>query len=481
MANNCSYNELMELYKDYCNTIDEIYKLSTCNEEEINKIYNDIKSKLIQTGLLSPDEVLQAVLYASYYNNRYNKSYLSICKKIYDENTEYINIYENVLEKITLRCSLMDVYEENTIYRAIMYDDLISLIKFTELEGFDKDQKLKSRLFEPEPVSLLELCCYYGAVNCFKLLRTKFNLKITEECLDFSFLSGKPDIISECLKKRMPDAISMKHAIISRNLDFICFLNNEYNIEISYEFCSQFHNLQAFFIYLDQTKDINKCFVCSPCFGIPSLCEYFLSHGADINANAFGFKTILHMSTICCKTKVVEALLTHGVEIDAKDCYQKTAVFYAIEREYNDIAELLITHGADVNLFDIDNYAALHIAASKQNKSIVELLISHGALINAQDESGFTPLHHATICFRIEIAEFLILNGADVNIKDKHGSTPLIYASNNSINVIAELLISHGADVNTTDQYGRTPLHYSSIYHNDYLKELLLHMEQILI
>ncbi|EAX83072.1 hypothetical protein TVAG_259580, partial [Trichomonas vaginalis G3] len=131
--------------------------------------------------------------------------------------------------------------------------------------------------------SLLELCCYHGAVDCFKLLRTKFNSEITRECLDLSFLGGNQEIMSECLKYQKPDRWCMENAIISHNIDFVTFLMNEYSIKINLRYCEKYNNLETFLVYFDQTNDIGKCFVYSAMFNIPSLCEYFLSNGANIN------------------------------------------------------------------------------------------------------------------------------------------------------------------------------------------------------
>ncbi|EAX87679.1 hypothetical protein TVAG_231460 [Trichomonas vaginalis G3] len=85
-----------------------------------------------------------------------------------------------------------------------MCNDLGRFIAFTEIDRFDKDQILKSRLYPnpKEEFSFLELCCYHGAVDCFKLLRTKFNLEITQKCLELSFLRGNSEIMSECLKHK---------------------------------------------------------------------------------------------------------------------------------------------------------------------------------------------------------------------------------------------------------------------------------------
>ncbi|EAY19805.1 hypothetical protein TVAG_178490 [Trichomonas vaginalis G3] len=140
-----------------------------------------------------------------------------------------------------------------------MYNNLKTFITFTEREGFDKDQKLESYLYPDsyDGFSLLELCCYYGADDCFKFLRTKFNSEITRECLQLSFLGGNQEIMSECLKYQEPDEYCMENAIISHNIDFVTFLINEYNIKIEFEDCTKYKNLESFLVYFDQTNDIN--------------------------------------------------------------------------------------------------------------------------------------------------------------------------------------------------------------------------------
>ena len=152
------------------------------------------------------------------YRFGYLKSFLILGKK-FDEN-------------YTIKQDLLAIHEEQSIHRAIIYDDIKSFISFTEMNGFNKNQMIKNTFNSPstdDGYSLLELCCYHGAVNCFKFLRTKFDSKITFLCLQFSFLGGNPDIMSECLKSQKPNFGSMTYALISHNIDFVTFLINEYN------------------------------------------------------------------------------------------------------------------------------------------------------------------------------------------------------------------------------------------------------------
>ena len=135
-----------------------------------------------------------------------------------------------------------------------MYNDLKEFIIFTERDGFDKNQKLKSQLYpySSDGYSLLELCCYHGAVDCFKLLRTKFSSEITQKCLLFSFLGGNPEIMSECLKYKKPEVNCLRYAIISHNIDFVTFLMNEYGLEINLDYCVRDNNIESFLVYFDK-------------------------------------------------------------------------------------------------------------------------------------------------------------------------------------------------------------------------------------
>ncbi|EAX97848.1 hypothetical protein TVAG_435950 [Trichomonas vaginalis G3] len=223
-----------------------------------------------------------------------------------------------------------------------MKDDKESFIAFTETSGFDLFQRLSLELY-PNYLNLIELCCYHGAVNCFKFLRTKYNFPITEKCLQYSFLSGNPEIMSECMKVMKPDDSCMRYAIISHNIDFICFLMNEHNIKISLESCCEFKNLQAFLVCLDQCFNIGCLFPYSASFNIPSLCRYLLPFCEDINKKCSNGNTALH---------------------------------YAVEGNSIEIIRLLLSHKAKLNEFTETGKTELHIAAENNCKEVIELLLS---------------------------------------------------------------------------------------------------------
>ncbi|KAI5530243.1 spectrin binding [Trichomonas vaginalis G3] len=453
-----------------------------------------IKTELIDSKKYLPRDIIEVILHIIPYNIRSTKSYLFLAKLISDDYhvtevksiepisnllfyKEYgIKLYKSAdLEKI--KSENLEIHTEDTIYRAIMYNDLERFIYFTERDEFDKDKILISSLYPSflGGYSLLELCCYHGAVDCFKLLRTKFSAEITETCLRFSFLGGNPEIMSECLKYQTPNNWCMEYAIISHNIDFVTFLMNEYNIEIDLFSCGFYQNLEAFLVYFDQTNDINECFVYSPLLNIPSLFEYFRLHCANINVkNEYG-GTALHYAAMNNSKEIAEILISNGANINVKNEYGETALHLAAMYNSNkETAEVLISNGANINEKDKDGQTALHLAVKKNSKETVELLISHGANINEKDKYGITSLHIAVKENSKETAELLISNGANINEKNKYGITALHYAAMYNSKETAEVLISHGANINEKDKYGITSLHIAVKENSKEIAEILI-------
>ncbi|EAX94311.1 hypothetical protein TVAG_466690 [Trichomonas vaginalis G3] len=381
------YNKLRSNYKYYIDSYLALYQLKTEKEEELKSIYKMIKTELIDSKNCLPTNAIRNILDIIPYNNRYTKSYLFLAKLISDDyhvtevksiepisNLLFYKEYGIKLDKSAdfkeVNSEKLEIHTENSIYRAIMYNDLETFIAFTERDGFDKNQKLKCDLYPFSYVgySLLELCCYHGAVDCFKFLRTKFSSKITDTCLGFSFLGRNKEIMSKCLKYQKPNYKCMEYAIISHNIDFVTFLMNEYNIEIDLDYCGTYNNLESFLVYFDQTNDIKNCFIYSVNLNIPSFLEYFLSLGANINEKVEQGITALHIAAMKNKKETAEVLILHGANINEKDKYGETALHIAAKYNYKEIAAFLISLGANINEKDEYGETALHIAAMKNKK-----------------------------------------------------------------------------------------------------------------
>ena len=491
------YDGLFPKYKDYIDTFNALYQLKSNDENEINKIYQMIKTNLIDTSLFTPSKIIYKISMIIQFNNCFLQSYWKIIKRIYDEfhpnqidnipthisyffYKEYGVILRDV-EKIDFESSFyrkdfsLFVHEDKTIYSAIMNDDKEHFIVFINEEGFDQNQTINNDFYPSliKELSLLELCCYHGAVDCFKILRSKFKSEITQKCLELSFLGGKPDIISECLKYQEPKmTFCMKYAIVSHNIDFVSFLMNEHYEFINLIDCGKYNNLQAFFIYLDQTENINESFVYSPYFEIPSLIEYFIQQGADINFKEnISYLTALHNASINNSKEIAQLLIHHGADINAKNCSGNTALFYSVKEISKEMVEFFIHNGINVN---IENFVTLYYLCGSRNMNIIELLVSSGININSVNKNGQTVLHEATIFSQVELASFLISHGANVNIRDNTGKTPLHLAGKSPNPFLVKLFIEHGADINAKDNEGKTVIHYASeIYITQVLQILI--------
>ncbi|EAX96673.1 hypothetical protein TVAG_489550 [Trichomonas vaginalis G3] len=478
-----SIAELFELYKDYNDVFKSLYRLNTYNEDEIDKIYTDIKTKLIETNLRSPKYIIENSINAAVvYNNRYLMSYFRIFEKIKEdyhlENIERIipGLDKLVYEKYgfcynpkkRFKHISFDYLDKNSIYKSIMDDDIKSFISFTETTDFDINQVIYDFLnprvmYYENTYSYLELCCYYGAARCFKFLRTKFNAEINENCLNYSFLGGNPEIMSECLKVVQPNANTMRYAIISHNIDFVSFLVNEYNLPVDSHYYYDYDNLEAFFITLDHDKNFKERLCDAMHFRIPSLCKYFILHGADLNqrdhfCNDGGYP--IHLAVQYNMKEIVELLLSHHVSIECETLIKVVKpIEIAVDEKNIEIIELLLSYGAKPTAKSLD------LAIYRNSKEIVEILISHGANVN-EELHRFNMLSSAVFRGHKEIAELLISHGADIDKQNKNGDSALQLAAQENKPEIIDLLISHGAKFDGIDHNGNNVLFYAAKYND---------------
>ncbi|EAY09103.1 ankyrin repeat protein, putative [Trichomonas vaginalis G3] len=452
----------MNAFSDIISSINALYKLNTADEEVLEKIYQDLKFKVIETKQLPPDTVLEMIGRVAKFRNRYIKSYWYIFQKL---DLEYlINTGKNTTEPIKLflyndsTIDELDFHEENTIYKAIMDNNVKSFARFIEEDGFDKDKKLIHDLYPYADTgyTILELCCHHGALDCFRCFRSKFDVEITKECVELAFFSDNPEILNECFKYIKPDEDTMKYAILSHNLDFVIYLMNNFNLEIDLDTCTATINYEAFFVYLDQTKEINKCLFYSPGFHNPSLCEYLLNHGADINAQVEFEATALNRATQIDSTIILEYLFSKGADLTHKDYAKKSLIHYAAYFDSPNVAEILISKGADLTEKDDHGNTPLHYAVLNSCVNVMKIILSHEIDVNAKNNEGKTPVHYESYWSRMEILDLLLAHGADINAKDNEGRTALHVAAIKNNSKVAEYLITHGADINILDNENKT-------------------------
>ncbi|EAY06892.1 ankyrin repeat protein, putative [Trichomonas vaginalis G3] len=536
-----SVDQFIAGFGDYIDAIDTIYKLKTFNKGEVLKVYNLIKQNLIEPQVYSPIKIISIICDVMLLRYRFFKSYMLIIKKIIDDyklqNLEYCNpvvyfyLYKEFNMIFEYGCEsydnpfpgkydfIEDLDQSNSIYNAIINDDIKLFVSIAEGPGTNLYQAKKIS-YNPEEFgessketlmefTLLEFCCYHGAVKCFKFLRTRCISEITQKCLQFSFLSGVPDILNECLKYQRPDQKCMKYAIISHNIDFVTFLMNEFHLKINVNLCAKYKNISAFFAYINRKLDrydVDSSFYCSLTFAISSMVRFFFktnnikcrfdmkkavsiiiennhyeliklfaSLGADFNVKDEMGKTYLHQAAESNVPEMINELCSHGVNVNARDNFRKTPIHYATINNHKESVQALISCGAKVNAKDYYyGKTPLHYAIENNNIQIIQLLISHGASVNSNDIDFNTTLHIAAERNNTKIAELLISLGVNVNAKNKDGQIPLHYASMNNCQDVGKFLISNGSYINIKDKNGKTPLHYATFYKKKEFAEMLI-------
>lgn len=446
-----NFYDLIGLFKEYSDTFNKIYKLKSTDESELDEIYQDIENHLIKPKKIGLTHIADILSIASQYNNRYYKSYLSILKKIYQEHKDDMKHGTSLLSYFVCKeygipfnednekgCSFFDMdevsldyFEEDSIVTAIRNDDLESLQSIAKTTKIQKHQTYFS-FFYPKirDYTLLDLCAIHGSINCWKFLTKKYKLHPDEECMPYSFLSGVPDIIKDCTMYNATNKECMKHAIISHRMDLVQYLMDKHKIEIDLKSCGCYNNMEAFLLYYDITSNSKECFVNSVWFNTPSICEYFLSKGVDINVQDKNHKTIFYYAAKKNKFEIVEFLLSHGADVNCKVSPGSSALHVASKRGNDKIVEYLISKGADIEMKDKPNCRTPFLCAAIHGRTkTMEILLSHGANINDIGIYTCSALHQLSKNnFSLTSVEFLVSHGANVNIQDKNQYTPLHYA-----------------------------------------------------
>ena len=147
-----SYSELRSMFKYYIDLYNTLYQLKTTNEQDLSSIYKKIKSDLIESKIYLPSKIMEHILNIIPFNNRYAKSYLYLAKLIFDDydvrelrnignldNGIYMFYKEYGIKLADYRFedkAYIDIYAENTIYRAIMDNNIerfIFTVSYTHL------------------------------------------------------------------------------------------------------------------------------------------------------------------------------------------------------------------------------------------------------------------------------------------------------------------------------------------------------------
>ena len=233
--------DLIRTYADYIDAMRSIYKLTN---DKVESTFIKVKEILINKYHLKTSDILLIVGRCLYFRDRYMKAYL----KLYDlinslknnkinpwfvtELKDVISAFEN--NKQITDSSFGDYYEllkPKSLFNSIMNDDLETMIYIVNQPGFDINIKMNKNITcTNEQFNLLEVCSYYGSEKCYLYLIQNHNFEPSDYSIALSFLGGNPRIMHESLPLINSSNIHqcVEYAIMSHNIDFFNYLNNNF-------------------------------------------------------------------------------------------------------------------------------------------------------------------------------------------------------------------------------------------------------------
>jgi len=168
-----------------------------------------------------------------------------------------------------------------------------------------------------------------------------------------------------------------------------------------------------------------------------------LDHGADVNADRFGYRP-LYSACYRGHVEIARLLLEHGSPLDGSNGLQ--ALFAACRIRRVEAVRLLLQYNVDVNASDEARWTALHWATATNCPEVIELLLEYGANVNARNADNDTPLYIASRDGALESVQTLLRHGADVHIRGGDENwTPFRVATSYEHSEVARLLLEHGA------------------------------------
>ena len=151
--------------------------------------------------------------------------------------------------------------------------------------------------------------------------------------------------------------------------------------------------------------------------------------------------TPLHWASLFGLPTVVESLLKHGADVDSQIRNGSTPLHWAANRDADSIATILLHNGANLEAVTSKGQTPLHWAAIHNGSKVAALLLKAKADINAKAKDGSTPLHWAVREESFDSMSVLILAGADVFAKDSNGATPFYWIKSPEVRKKYEALI----------------------------------------
>ena len=277
-------------------------------------------------------------------------------------------------------------------------------------------------------ISLIDLCCFYGSIKCFKYLLLN-DCKLKEESCQYAVAGGNLEIIHILEQKEFDFEECLRQSIKYHRNEISDWLLTNYK----------------------ETNNENYIETAIKSYNIPAFLYYFINRTKEENEKRFPIDKNedkvfqIHKACEIGSLILTEFLIEHcNVNIDSQDKNGQTPLMIASERGYLDIVKYLIEKGANTEAkTKIDGKTALHWAPKENLLEFGKYLVEHcNVNIDSQSNVGFTPLMIASEKGNLNVVKCLCEKGANTEAKDEKGRTALYLASRKNHFDIVEYLIT---------------------------------------
>ncbi|XP_025406363.1 rabankyrin-5 isoform X2 [Sipha flava] len=209
----------------------------------------------------------------------------------------------------------------------------------------------------------------------------------------------------------------------------------------------------------DQSSPLHLC--CH--WGLQSVVQTLLEHGANVNAWDAEHKTPLHVAIKNQHAGIITLLLCHpSIDLTKRDRTGLTPFAAALTCRNDKAARSILDKlPAAAEQFDNKGCNFLHMAIQKGDIESVLFLLSVNVDVNSrvQNELQTTPLHLAAATGNEMLVRSIILAGARVNDQDTMKRTALHIASETGHAPIVNALLTNNANFDALDCEGQNALH----------------------
>ena len=283
---------------------------------------------------------------------------------------------------------MKEIKEQKEMFSLLENDDIDGFISFLSKNptiDITKEQKLENdgyyyQLFEwmISSISLIDLCCLFGSLKCFKYLllnKCQITNRGFEDTLHYSIAGGNQEIINILKENRYSFENYLETSVKYHRYELTSWLHENYKCKpVFLPKCIKYYNIDAFFYFLERghtLREIDE--LCCSCF---------------------------HAASIIGSLPLVQFLIEKGANIEEKDDLQRTPLHIAFQHGHLSIIQYLIVKGADIEAKANDDWTSLHMACQNEHLQLVKYLFEQGVNVDPEESENASA---EPICFIFNI------------------------------------------------------------------------------